>query len=82
MVTGPGGTGARKIALAVTSLNSGRPRASRIARSAVYIETPPNTYTTFQLSGMSAWKRRGIVGSAVSAVSSMRLRGPSDIGSA
>ena len=60
--TGPGGTGARKIALAVTSVSSGRPSASCIARSAVYIVTPPNTYTTFQLSGMSAWKRPAHVG--------------------
>ncbi|GIU89822.1 MAG: hypothetical protein KatS3mg010_0921 [Acidimicrobiia bacterium] len=41
--TGPGGTGARKMAFAVTSGRSGRPRVSCIARKAVYIVTPPNT---------------------------------------
>ena len=37
IVIGPGGTGARKIALAVTSVSSGRPSASCIARNAVYM---------------------------------------------
>ncbi len=41
MVIGPGGTGARKIAFAVTSDRSARPSASSIARSAAYMETPP-----------------------------------------
>ncbi len=42
------------MAFAVTSESSGRPSASCIARSAVYIVTPPNTYTTFQSAGISA----------------------------
>ena len=82
IVTGPGGTGARKIAFAVTSASSGRPSASCIARSAVYIETPPNTYTTFQSSGMSAWKRPRDVGVGRERGVDAQVARASDIGSA
>jgi hypothetical protein len=40
-VIGPGGTGDRKIAFAVTSERSSRPRYSSMARNAAYIDTPP-----------------------------------------
>ena len=46
-----------------------------MARNAAYIETPPNTYTTFHASGRFAWNRPGRTASGVNVVSARRSWG-------